>query len=158
MSMDIYGKNPTSEAGDYFGSNPCWWDPLVRYVREVAPEITSKCTCWHTNDGDGLSEGDSRILADILQNEIDSGRTETYAQRLRSELEMISDLNCEFCNGIGVRDASPFRATDNPSGIICSLCHGSGRLGPWATEDMFSIEEVLRFASFLRACGGFEIW
>jgi hypothetical protein len=156
MGMDVIGKKPTSEVGNYFGSN-CWaWPPLAEYFCEVAPEITSKCTCWQSNDGDGLSEGDSRILADILQNEIDSGRTETYAQRLRSELEMIPDEPCDICNGIGVWDASP----DDPTKdcIFCSQCDGSGRLRPCATEDMFSVQEVLRFASFLRACGGFEIW
>src|SRR5262249_18549509 len=136
MGMGVIGKNPTSEAGNYFGSNPGWWYPLVDYVREVAPEITSKCTCWKTNDGDGLSEGDSRIVADILQNEIDSGRTETYAQLLRSKLEMIPDEPCDICNGIGVRDTSPDRATDNPSKdvIICYLCDGNGSIRPWESE------------------------
>lgn len=116
MGMDVFGNNPTSEVGNYF-RNTCWaWPPLAEYVCKVAPEIT-RCTDWQSNDGDGLSEDNSRILADILQNEINSGRTETYAQRRRSELEMMPSERCGLC-----------------------------------------AQNVQRFTSFLRACGGFEIW
>src|SRR6516165_5540929 len=107
MGMDVYGNNPASEAGNYF-RNTCWaWHPLAEYVRKIAPKLANKCRRWHSNDGDGLSEGDSRILADILQNEIDSGRTEIYAQQRRSEFGMMPNERCDICNGNGTPDESP---------------------------------------------------
>jgi hypothetical protein len=159
MGMDVIGKKPTSEAGKYFGNNNCAWYPLAEYVCELAPEITSNCTYWQSNDGDGLSEVNSSILADILQNEIDSGRTGTYAQQLCSEFEMLPNEPCEVCKGTGARDASPDRATGDPSkiSIICILCDGKGHRRPDA-EPVFWVQNVQCFANFLRACGGFEIW
>jgi hypothetical protein len=98
MGMDISGRKPTTEDGEYFRNTVGWWHPLASYCERVAPEIAERCTVsatygkqnlrargveyWHTNDGGGLNGPDSLALADILQGEIDSGRCESYA-RLR---------------------------------------------------------------------------
>jgi hypothetical protein len=81
MGMDVYGKNPTSQQGAYFRNNLWWWRPLARYACEVAPEIAKNCEHWQRNLGDGLNEKDSLALADILQNEIDSGRTAAWVEQ-----------------------------------------------------------------------------
>jgi hypothetical protein len=160
MGMDVIGENPTSKVGSYFRNTDSWWPPLAEYVWKVAPEIASRCTYWHSNDGDGLSEGDARVLAKILQNEIDSGRTEAYARQRQSELQPMPNERCKICNGTGTRKPSPDRTIGESSknGIVCSQCNGKGHHRPWATEYVFCAQNVQRFASFLRACGGFEIW
>lgn len=160
MGMDVIGKNPTSEVGSYFRNTDTWWPLLAEYVCKIAPEVASNCIYWQSNDGDGLSEDDSRMLAKILQNEIDSGRTEIYAQRRQWELEMMPNERCKLCDGTGTRSPSPDHATGEPykHGIVCNRCHGEGYLQPWATEYVFCVQNVQRFANFLRTCGGFEIW
>ena len=111
MGMDVIGKNAISDVGRYFRNSDSGWTPLAEYVLKVAPEIASKCTHWHSNDGDGLSKGDSRMLADVLQSEIDTGRTQAYARRRRSELEMMygyctfSVLNVQRFTGDPVEDS-----------------------------------------------------
>jgi hypothetical protein len=52
MGKDILGKKPTAEGGDYFPTSVWCWHPLARYCQQVAPEITSACRHWHTNDYD----------------------------------------------------------------------------------------------------------
>jgi hypothetical protein len=78
MGMDVLGKSPTNEIGQHFHNNVWRWRPLADYITDVAPELAKKCRHWHTNDGDGLSKSDAFALADRLQAELDSGRTDIY--------------------------------------------------------------------------------
>ena len=55
--MDAFGKNPTSETGEYFRANIWWWGNLASYCCTATPEITKHCTHWGSNDGDGLNSG-----------------------------------------------------------------------------------------------------
>jgi hypothetical protein len=80
MSMDYQGVNPTSETGELFCNNNSAWFDLPDYLDAVAPpDLMGKCKYWGSNDGDGLDAADSRTLADLLQQEIDYGRTAAYA-------------------------------------------------------------------------------
>jgi hypothetical protein len=79
MGMDVFGRKPTNKQGEYFRNSIWGWHPLASYVCVVAPEFADHCENWHTNDGDGLNAEDSAALADKLQQEIDSGRTERFA-------------------------------------------------------------------------------
>jgi hypothetical protein len=97
VSMDVYGRRPKSEEGKYFRNNRCAWHPLATYTCEVAPDVTSKCQYWHTNDGDGLNDDDSVKLADALQAEIDSGRSAQYAEK--AELGKWYLLHCPLFTG-----------------------------------------------------------
>jgi len=102
MGMDVFGKNPTSLVGGNFENNIWWWLPLAEYVCKVSPDITSKCSRWLSNDGGGLSEDDSRMLANILQNEIDSGRTGVYARWLHAKCPFSVANVQEFANFLRV--------------------------------------------------------
>ena len=39
MGMDVYGKKPKGEKGDYFRNNVWWWRPLWQYCASSAPEL-----------------------------------------------------------------------------------------------------------------------
>src|SRR5206468_10803434 len=78
MGMDVYGKEPRSEKGEYFRTTEAYWHPLADYVCVVAPSISSKCRYWHSNDGDGLNDEDRRSLAIVLREVLSSGRTADY--------------------------------------------------------------------------------
>jgi hypothetical protein len=158
MGMDVYGKNPTTEDGKYFQNNAWWWQRLADYACDIAPSIANKCKYWHTNDGDGLNAEDSNALSDILQIEIDSGRTASEARLWKSKQEMTPDEPCDLCEGTGTRKPVPDRGAGDPKtdGIKCNACKGRGFVRPYNYP--FSVENVQKFVQFLRGCGGFEIY
>ena len=160
MGMDVYGKQPTTGEGKYFCNNMSWWRPLADYVCEIAPEIAEKCRYWQSNDGDGLNGHDSLRLADLLQKEIESGHTAAYARRREAKLEMAPNEPCLLCEATGTRKPPLDGGAGDPTkdGILCNMCDGHGYTRPLATNYRFSVENVQKFVTFLRGCGGFEIW
>ena len=54
MGMDVIGKKPKAEVGQYFRNNVWWWHPLWEYVCEVPPALANRVRYGHSNDGDGL--------------------------------------------------------------------------------------------------------
>lgn len=161
MGMDVFGKNPTAEVGEYFRNNVWWWRPLWNYCEDVAPEITQSVN-GYTNDGDGLDEEGSLLLADILLNEIEAGNTKKYQEEYENYLNSLPDLPCDFCNG------DPRGALVQPNfpeyeeGVEkfrfpCNKCEGRGSVRPFETNYPFDVENVKEFANFLQSCGGFSI-
>lgn len=171
MGMDVYGKKPTAPSGEYFRNNVWWWRPLANYILEVAPApLTRKCHSWHSNDGAGLGAADARTLAVILQDELDSGRCQIYADAYEAKRKSIPPIMCEICQGSGVRSDSvgvenkqPTRRIEDPEhprfGQIgwCNGCDGVGTRPSWDAAYPFSAENVREFVTFLRDCGGFSI-
>ena len=160
MGMDIYGTKPSGKRGEYFGNNAESWGPLAAYCQQVAPEITSACRYWYSNDYDGLDAAGALALAEMLQEEINAKRTDTYALRYASAQSMMPNEPCNMCSGTGVRVPLPHRGADNlkKAGIRCDSCEGAGYVRPLACHCSFSTENVADFAAFLRESGGFEIW
>lgn len=176
MGMDVYGKKPTSEAGRYFRNNVWWWRPLAEYIFiHGPPELVRKCQHWHTNDGDGLKAEDSVKLAEFLQGEIESGRTQTWAAERAAKLGRLPRETCDICQGSGIRSdeigrekghldklisaANGFEPTHPRFGRMgwCNGCDGQGTRERFETWYDFSVENVQEFVTFLRHCGGFEI-
>jgi hypothetical protein len=159
MGMDAYGIKPTSKRGQYFGAHNSFWYELASYCQEVAPEITSRCQNWVTNDGDGLDAAGAVALADALQKEIEAGRTDAYARhRWIDEPDFPPNKPCCACGGSGARKL--WLPDLQGGGFKCDACDGSGHIHqrpqsqhehePWT-------EEVAAFAEFLRESGGFQI-
>jgi hypothetical protein len=155
MGMDVYGRNPVNEAGEYFRNNCWYWSPLADYISEMAPDIARHCSYWHSNDGDGLDAADALTLADKLQAEIDSGRCHAYAAIREAELKAMPSQLCDICGGTGKRADPP---NTGPGECPCNGCDSTGSTRPWETHYPFEVENVQEFVTFLRGCGGFEIW
>jgi hypothetical protein len=104
-----------------------------------------------------LNGEDSTFLADVLQKEIDSGRTEKYARLWNLKRELAPSEPCYLCEGTGTRKPAPECGAGDPTGdgIFCNGCNGAGYRRP--SIDPFSLESAREFASFLRYCGGFQI-
>ena len=151
MGMDVHGV----KSNEYFRNNVWWWRPLAQYVCEVAPEITSNCQYWQTNDGDGLTEEESIALADALQAEVDAGRTAEYQAKHEAHLESIPRESCEICDGTGFRKQPPQVGAGDR---LCNGCNGEGERESFATHYPFSVDNVVEFIGFLRKCGGFQIF
>lgn len=171
MGMEVKGKNPTTKTGEYFRNNVWWWRPLAEYVCEVAPEIAVGCEYWQSNDGDGLDENGARELAGRLREEIASGRTATYAMDRQTKLDALPREKCEWCKGTGVRRDWLGTEMAMPEKVItveshprygergwCNGCDGVGSKESMECSYGFSVENVQKFAEFLEASGGFEIW
>jgi hypothetical protein len=171
MGMDVYGKNPTNEAGKYFRNNVWWWRPLATYILETAPQsITSQCEHWGTNDGDGLDAERSSKLADFLRSQIAFGQTKAYGEIRVAELAAMPDEPCDLCHATGTRSDGVGVSGGMTTKVIekeghprkgetgwCNKCDGVGHVRPYETHYPFSVENVAAFCTFLEACGGFEI-
>jgi hypothetical protein len=162
MGMDVHGRNPTGERGDYFRNNAWAWPSLADYCITVAPDICAACTHWYSNDGDGLDAAGALALADALENEIRAKRTQDVERRERSAWDLAFPKEpCDICAGTGVEMPGPQRGAGDlrEREFECRWCRGAGYIRPWrAHYPPFSTENVAAFAAFLRESGGFSIW
>lgn len=158
--MDVYGKAPKSEKGEYFRNNVWWWRPLWDYVEQVAPDLVDGVS-GHYNDGDGLEAEGAEQLSRILKIRLSDGSVEAYEKEYKAFLESLPNEMCDFCDGVGivqVKEGWP----DYVEGEItfrdpCNACNGTKEKEPWQKHYPFSAENVREFADFLADSGGFEI-
>jgi len=70
MGVDISGRNPKTEVGDYFASNWWGWRP-INYICQLAAEqskLKIDFSHWGSNDGKGLrTQKQCDKLADALE-------------------------------------------------------------------------------------------
>lgn len=170
MGMDVYGKNPSSAAGEYFRNNVWSWHPLATYIENHHPDLAAGCEDWHSNSGYGLGPIHSVELAAALKADIASGKAAAYAARHDAELAALPRLKCDLCDGTGIRcDAvgvkmgQPDKVIDEPGHPRhgqtgwCNGCTGHGTREDFKASYWFSVENLSEFADFLADCGGFEI-
>lgn len=165
MGMDVFGKAPTTKAGEYFRNNNWWWHPLADFLLATYPDLTASCTYWHSNDGDGLDGVRSVALAEAIERDLASGKIAEYQKRYEVELAALPDHECVICHGAGIRtdDVGRKHGYDRPRDPDtgtggCNGCSGTGREPAWERHYPFEADNVANFATFLRDCGGFEIW
>jgi len=159
MGVDISGRNPKTEVGDYFGSNWWGWRPINALCQIAAYKSKLKINFdhWGSNDGKGL-------------------RTQKQCDRLAEALEELlgDDINlkedddriylclgswCEFGTGrfIGAEKEALlneqyfygeilYSSVITPNGEAVESSHST------------SVGRVKDFITFLRNCGGFQIW
>lgn len=171
MGMDVYGKNPKSDAGEYFRRNVWGWHPLWEYVENKHPEIANLVEHAHTNDGDGLNATKSKKLAQLLFADLASGAVDEYVSERNKALSELPFHTCDNCEGTGIRTdevgknaGMPEKELEPDVQIIvgrekgwCNSCQGIGKREDFATWYYLEVEDVKDFAEFLQDCGGFEI-
>lgn len=171
MGMDVYGKNPTNEIGQYFRRNVWGWRPLWGYVEDNHPEIAELVQYGYTNDGDGLNATKSKLLARLLKEDLAVGRAMEYVDKRNHYLASLERPECELCAGTGIRTdvvgvehKMPERELSEPMAILtgrthgfCNGCSGEGRKDAWETNYSVDLDDLAEFADFLENCGGFEI-
>lgn len=171
MGMDVYGKNPLNEKGEYFRANVWWWHPLWQYCLDSFPEVAGKVEHGHTNDGDGLDHSDSELLAVKIRGTITDGSAKIYIDERNAHLSELERPDCELCLGtgirsdeIGVQNGMDTKALPEAESIAygrthgwCNGCNGEGKKDAWETNYHLDLEILEEFADFLENCGGFEI-
>lgn len=161
MGMDVFGKNPKNETGKYFRNNIWYWRPLADLCVTLAPEVCAPCKHWQSNDGDGLDAAGAEALAIVLRRKMADGTIARYVEERDRYLAGLPDEPCEICGGKGHRTDELARKLgfDQRDGkpLPCNGCEGRGVRRPFVTHYPCDIENITEFASFLEACGGFEI-
>lgn len=171
MGMDVMGKHPEDEKGEYFRNNVWWWHPLWDYCLEVHGDIAGKVENGHYNDGDGLDAYDASVLGDRLLTDIATGVTAEYEKRYNEEMANLPRHTCHLCEGTGIRTDKVGQEMGMPTkelapeiAIIvgrthgfCNSCLGEGMVNDWRSSYPFSVDNVREFAEFLLDCGGFRI-
>lgn len=171
MGMDVIGKNPTTEVGEYFRNNVWSWRPLWIYCQDIAGDLLANVSGQY-NDGEGLNADGARALAERLQVELAAGRTAEYERDRNEFIARLPQHDCEWCHSTGIRTdqvgvntGMPTKELDATTAILlgrshgwCNACRGEGRMNHPETSYVFRTENVARFAEFLADCGGFEIW
>lgn len=165
--MDVHGK--TNEA--YFRRSVWGWHGLASYVEDMHADLAGKVKYWHSNDGDGLNEEDSRELARRLRVDTEDGSALRYVQSRDARLQSLPREVCTLCQGSGVRThADNLRVFSGdvaaaarveaflPDGSQCNACNGVGTNAAWETHYGLEVSDLVEFADFLQECDGFEIW
>lgn len=167
MGMDVLGKEPTSKEGEYFRNNVWWWRPLWDYACDIGAAVIAEKLrrAGHHNDGEGLDGPASVRLAQLLKEELATGRTARYQAERQTALDALPRYDCPYCNGtgsrtdaVGVRMGMPERMnphTGKPG--WCNGCGGEGKRDDDAKSYGFSVENVQEFVQFLEHCGGFRV-
>lgn len=171
MGMDVYGKRPASEVGEYFRRNVWGWHPLWNYVEDNYPEIAELVEHAHSNDGDGLNAKKSMELAQLLESDLKTGKAIEYVESRNKRLSELPMEDCKYCDATGIRSDSvgvqwglPDRELSEEKKIVlgrdkgtCNGCDGVGQTSQWETNYYLDVDDIKEFADFLQACGGFEI-
>lgn len=106
MGMDVYGKAPTSKAGEYFRANVWAWRPIHKLCAIVLGDPLED---WAYNDGAGLESAKECVaLADKL---------EAYMKRFpQEEISLESTIRVDergrlLGEAAGMAGRSPYRAS-----------------------------------------------
>ena len=170
MGMDVYGKNPKSNAGEYFRRNVWGWRPLWDYCVEMYNDLVGEVK-GHYNDGDGLGDEGSLELARRINADLASGKAKEYIDERNQALADLPPEPCQICNGTGIRtdqvgveNGMPDQELEPEIKIItgrekgwCNGCRGEGKKEHFATWYSLDLDDLKEFAEFLENSGGFEI-
>lgn len=135
MGMDVYGRNPSDPAGEYFRANLWSWRPIhdlcFELCSDVLDEETLTAMAW--NNGAGPADQD---ICTRMASRFDNWLEHHVAgQKLDSDLQVTEDG----------RFVTEEEIADNPDLETKS---------PYEVDD----EHLKTWVAFLRHCGGFEVW
>ena len=166
MGMDVYGRKPKNETGEYFRANVWSWRPIYwlcytaisRHEEETGyddliPDKTFRGMEY--NDGYGLrSDRKCNLLSDYLQDVVDiffdpSGIP--FEHKPSGDFKFGVDKDGKFYIDTGFY-------TDKEGKFLseekCKDPNIEGKHSPYRTNK----EHIKGFIDFLRNCGGFQVW
>lgn len=156
MGFDISGN----KNGAYFRNNVWHWRPLWDYVTKVGNLTPEQKESGQYNDGCNFTEKESIELADILDQEINSGRTKEYEDQYQEYINNLPLKECKYCNGTGYRNDKYVKGNCNACNTYYTRSQGVpiGKEQDFQASYYFDEENVIEFAKFCRESGGFAIW
>jgi hypothetical protein len=160
MGVDISGRKPINDDGDYFSSNWWAWRP-IHMLSEVAIEVKNlkmNTDGWGSNDGKGLrTQKQCDRLADALE--------EILKNEFSNELEEEND-RIYYCMGSWVEAGTGTFYSENTEQLNDEYPYGTILHSAVVTKDgklvvpahSSSLVHIQRWIKFLRNCGGFRIF
>lgn len=157
MGMDVYGRKPKSEVGEYFRRNVWGWRPLWEYCCNIHIDIIGEklAEYGHYNAGYGLSVHKSVKLAKALKEDVRSGTAEQYIQARDEHIKSLPEEPCKYCDENGNRT---WLENELEVVKVCNACQGKKSQPHFATWYRLDLDDIKEFAEFLENCGGFNIY
>ena len=135
MGMDVCGRNPRSEAGEYFRANVWSWHPIHALIVELCSDLLDEETLRKLSYNDGAGPTDQETCTQMAKRfEV---WMEHHAQGHTLETDMQVTKEGHFVTDEELA-ANPDLETESPYGV--------------------SDEHLKEWVEFLRNCGGFEVW
>ncbi len=163
MGVDISGRKPKTEAGDYFCSNWWGWRPIVVLCEIASQKYKLKIDfdCWGSNDGKGLrTQKQCDKLADALELMLsESPNYNEYMIDDDDRIQIVMGAWCEAGTGkfIGSEKETELNEQyDYGTILFSSVVTKSGMMVESAHS--CSLGHIKNWITFLRGCGGFKIW
>ncbi len=162
MGVDISGRKPTTNEGDYFGSNWWGWRP-INYICQLAAEqskLKIDFSYWGSNDGKGLrTQKQCDKLADAIELLI-SNSTGYNENMVDNDDRIYVVLGAWVEAGTGKfyseEDVELNEQYEYGSILFNSVVTKSGKMVESAHS--CSLGHIKNWITFLRGCGGFQIW
>lgn len=163
MGVDISGRKPINENGDYFASNWWGWRPIVTIceLASIDSKLKIDFSNWGSNDGAGLrTQKQCDKLADAIEKLLSSSID-------FDEFEKDDENMVYICLGSWVEAGTGrFIPTEkqmelNEDYPVGTLMFTSAVLSDGMRVESAhgtSLGRIKRFVTFLRNCGGFKIW
>lgn len=155
--MDVYGRKPTNEKGEYFRANVWGWRPIhyLCFVANQRENLNYDMTNWGSNDGAGLTAPTKcRKLALAIEKMVNENNN---LQNPEDKIYIAMGMWVEAGTGRFVQDTEDLDEV-YPTGTIMynSFVDAKGR----HIESAYSIDREFlnEWLEFLRNCGGFKIW
>lgn len=133
MGMDVYGRKPTTDAGEYFRANIWSWRPIHELIEKanVLPQKMVEDMAF--NDGAGPDAEQALLLAYQLENMLE-----------------------------GMEDDNTFMLTDEIDGPVAAMLsqfkeQGIEIVSPRGPVYQADVSQVKEFIEFCRHSGGFEV-
>lgn len=134
MGMDVYGKSPKNELGEYFRASIWSWRPIHELIEKANVLPQNMVEDMSFNDGAGPDAEQAKLLAYALENMVE-GMDDENEFMLDSEVDgPVAEIIKQLNDG-GIEIISP--------------------RGPVYSTDVAHVRE---FIEFCRNSGGFEVW
>jgi hypothetical protein len=161
MGVDISGRKPKTEEGDYFSSNWWGWRPIL--ALSEAAMLNSKLdydtSYWGSNDGKGLR---TQKQCDKLADAIELLISNNYNEYLTEDDDRIYIVMGSWCEA----GTGKFIGSEREHILNQQYEYGDILYAPVVAEDGTLVESsystslgrIKQWIIFLRNCGGFKIW
>jgi hypothetical protein len=161
MGVDISGRKPKTEAGDYFSSNWWGWRPILALSESamLSSKLDYDTSYWGSNDGKGLR---TQKQCDKLADAIELLISNSYNEYLTEDDDRIYICMGSWCEaGTGQFVPSEFTQSLNEQYEYGDILYGSvvAENGTMVESSYStSLGRLKEWITFLRNCGGFKIW
>ena len=161
MGVDISGRKPKTEAGDYFCSNWWGWRPILA-ISEAAmlnSKLDYDTSYWGSNDGKGLR---TQKQCDKLADAIELLISNNYNEYLTEDDDRIYIVMGSWCEA----GTGKFIGSEREHVLNQQFEYGDILYAPVVADDGTMVESshgtslgrLKQWITFLRSCGGFKIW